>query len=144
MDQHLFAIGVTTIVVFLAVLTHYEALGFFTTFLRRLELASRTRIFFLIFALLTAHLIEVWIIAFGDMVIDQMSNVGSFLGSKPMSMLDYAYFSVVTYSTVGYGDIIPVGPIRFLNAMESLTGLLLLAWSGSFTFLEMRLYWGEK
>jgi Ion channel len=41
---------------------------------------------------------------------------------------DWAYFSFVTLSTLGYGDIVPVHPIaRSLAILEALTGQLFLA-----------------
>ena len=39
------------------------------------------------------------------------------------------------------GDLVPTGPIRFMAGMESVTGLLLITWSASFTYLEMVRYW---
>jgi len=51
------------------------------------------------------------------------------------------YFSAVTYSTVGFGDVIPTGPLRFLVGTEALTGFVLITWSASFTYLEMQRYW---
>jgi hypothetical protein len=41
------------------------------------------------------------------------------------------------------GEIVPVGPIRFLTGMEAVGGLLLITWSASFTFIEMQRYWGR-
>ena len=44
------------------------------------------------------------------------------------SVLDWAYFSFITLTTVGYGDITPVRPIARMLAMgEALTGQLYLA-----------------
>ena len=56
-------------------------------------------------------------------------NPGSFNGANQLSSpVDYAYFSYVTLSTVGYGDITPVQPIaRSLAVGESMTGQLYLA-----------------
>ena len=34
-------------------------------------------------------------------------------------------------------DIYPIGDIRLLASIEALNGLLLVAWSGSFTYLAM-------
>jgi hypothetical protein len=49
-------------------------------------------------------------------------------GSEMSHVLDYVYFSYVTLSTVGYGDITPVRPIaRVLSMGEALTGQLYLA-----------------
>jgi len=44
-----------------------------------------------------------------------------------LSFSDTIYFSVITLSTVGYGDITPVGPlVRALATVEVVAGLLLL------------------
>jgi len=44
-----------------------------------------------------------------------------------ISFADALYFSLVTLSTVGYGDLAPVGPLaRLLAGMEVVAGLLLL------------------
>lgn len=43
--------------------------------------------------------------------------------------IDYIYFSVVTISTLGYGDIIPVGYSRFLVCSEVLFGLIFVGYS---------------
>ena len=57
------------------------------------------------------------------------------------SWVDSFYFSVVAVTTVGFGDVYPVGPIRFMTGMEALTGLVMITWSASFTFLEMQRDW---
>jgi hypothetical protein len=51
------------------------------------------------------------------------------------------YFSATVYSILGFGDIIPGGPLRLLVGIESVTGLLMITWSASFTYLEMVQYW---
>jgi hypothetical protein len=56
-------------------------------------------------------------------------------------LLDSVYFSAVCYTTLGLGDIVPTGAIRFLVGTESLTGFVLITWSASFTFVEMERYW---
>ena len=61
--------------------------------------------------------------------------------SRPTDIL---YFSLVTYTSLGYGDIAPLGPARLLAGIESLIGLGLIAWSASFTYLEMQHHWYER
>jgi hypothetical protein len=51
---------------------------------------------------------------------------------------------VTTYTTLGFGDIVPVGPVRFLTSVEALTGFVLITWSASFTYLEMNRFWKPR
>jgi len=44
------------------------------------------------------------------------------------------YFSAVTYTTVGYGDLVPPVEWRVLAAVEGLTGILMCGWSAGFFF----------
>ena len=50
----------------------------------------------------------------------------------------------MTYTTVGFGDLAPVGAVRFLSGTEALTGFVLITWSASFTYLEMERYWRQR
>ena len=44
------------------------------------------------------------------------------------------YFSLVTYTTIGFGDVV-LGPSwRVLAGIEGLTGMLLVGWSTAFVF----------
>jgi len=45
------------------------------------------------------------------------------------------------FTTLGFGDVIPYGAIRFMTGMEALTGLVLITWSASFAFIEMQRHW---
>ena len=45
------------------------------------------------------------------------------------------------YETLGFGDIYPTGALRVVCGIESLIGLLMVGWTASFTYLEMRRYW---
>jgi hypothetical protein len=130
----------TGVVVVLAVLLHFEALSFLTTFLPSLKIKSRMRLIILMFGLLTVHLIEIWLFAFAYFFFSHNPTFGHIQG--PMhELLDYAYYSAVTYSSLGFGDMIPVGPIRFMTAMEALTGLMMIGWSASFMYIEMKRFW---
>jgi hypothetical protein len=44
------------------------------------------------------------------------------------------YFSAVTYTTTGYGDLVLPQDWRLLGAIEALTGILMCGWSTGFFF----------
>ena len=44
------------------------------------------------------------------------------------------YFSAVTYTTTGYGDLVLAQEWRLLGGVEALTGILMCGWSTGFFF----------
>jgi hypothetical protein len=51
------------------------------------------------------------------------------------------YFSAVTYTTTGYGDLVLSKEWRLVGAVEALTGILMCGWSTGFFFAVVsRLY----
>jgi len=90
------------------------------------------------------HLVEIWVFAFGYIALDYL-HLGEVLqGNLSLGLLDFVYFSGATFTTIGYGDVVPVGPARFMAAMEALPGLVLIAWSASFTYVEMGRFWRKS
>jgi hypothetical protein len=133
----------TGFAVVLAVMTHFECLQLMTAALPRLKVPSRLRLVFLIFGLLTVHLIEIWLFAFNLMFVTDVLHIGHLEGIGLFRLLDYVYYSAVVYTSLGFGDIIPNGPIRFTTSMETLTGLMMLGWSTSFVYIEMQKFWKQ-
>jgi hypothetical protein len=54
---------------------------------------------------------------------------------------EYIYFSTVSYTSLGLGDLYPTGALRLLTGVEALQGLAMIAWTGSFTYLAMEKFW---
>ena len=44
------------------------------------------------------------------------------------------YYSATSYSTVGYGDVIPPADWRVFGAIEAVTGVLMFGWSTGVLF----------
>jgi len=47
---------------------------------------------------------------------------------------DLVYFAFVNYTTLGYGDIVPLERWRLLGPMTAMTGVLLFGWSTAVIF----------
>lgn len=74
---------------------------------------------------------------------EQYGGFGGIRGVTNGSLMDCAYFSFSTYSSLGYGDVEPYGPLRFLAGMQVITGLVMISWTSSFVFIEMQRHWGK-
>jgi hypothetical protein len=132
---------VTTLTIILAVGIHYELLRLLTRLQPTLAGFVRGGLPLLVLGLIFAHVLEIMLFGVAYLLLDGVGELGRLAGAHPASFNDYVYFSAVVYSTLGFGDLIPVGPLRTMAGMEALTGLLLIGWSTSFTFLEMQRHW---
>jgi len=81
---------------------------------------------------------EIYIFAMGYYGLIQVGDYGALVGDFTQGFQDCAYYSFVTYTTLGFGDLVPTGPIRFLTGIEALSGLVLIAWTASFLYLQMQ------
>ena len=101
----------------------------------------RVKVLYAIFAVILLHVIEIWV--FGAMIwlLLLWPACGAIAGAQSHNLLECIYLSGMTFTTVGFGDVAPVGPIRFLSGTEALIGLVLITWSASFTYLEMERFW---
>jgi len=128
----------TIAVIFLVTILHYEVLTYLST--RHFQRARPFRLLLPIgvLVIIFTHIVGVWAFGITYYLLFLFGDVGNILGNFEGGILDCVYFSFVNYTTLGYGDQIPEGHIRFLAGTESLVGLVLVAWSASFTYLEMQ------
>jgi len=54
------------------------------------------------------------------------------------------YFSLVTFTTLGYGDITIGAPNRILAGFEAINGILLIGWSTAFMFSVVQFIWKRE
>ncbi len=134
-------VAVTVLAVVITVVLHYEALGFLFVWLGKIRLPPRPRVLMLIFAVLAAHVVEIWVFGVAYYFLTNSAGHGALLAGHPIGFLDNVYFSAVCFTTLGLGDVVPVGAIRFVTGTEALTGFVLITWSASFAFLEMQKFW---
>jgi Ion channel len=71
-----------------------------------------------LFAILT---IEVWLWATCYLVVGAFNDLETAL-----------YFSTVTFSTLGFGDVLPASGWRLLSALEAVNGFLVIGWSTAY------------
>ena len=138
------AVLINIAVVALCVVIHYEFLYRLSTIIPTLRIKHRLRIVLGVAGALVAHAVEVWVFAYAYYFMHQAEGWGKLQGNSEGTLLDCLYFSFTTYTTVGYGDIEPIGLLRYMTGIESLTGLVLITWTASFLYYEMQRYWDNN
>lgn len=120
---------------------HDAALWWLNTHLPDIRLSSRARLLAVMLGVFAAHALEISLYGLAIYALIHAASAGT-LGGATLDSLDTClYFSAETFSSLGYGDLVPRGPLRLLAGVETLNGLLLIGWSASFAYVTMERYW---
>ncbi len=120
---------------------HYEVLRLLTASLPSLRIPNRTKLLVVIFSAFVAHALEMGVYGIAIFVLVKHVGVGNLTGTAGFSLTNCLYFSAETYTSLGFGDLMPTGPLRLLAGVEPLNGLLLIGWSASYTYIAMERFW---
>lgn len=146
---HLLVIAATGVAVVGVVAIHFEGLLLLGRRTKRarvtgtLSSLGRLRMVGLVLGLIALHMAEVVVFGVGLWALLKVPGVGGIAGVETAGLFEACYLSASTYSTVGFGDLAPTGIIRWLTGVEALVGLMMVAWSASFAYLEMSRHWHE-
>ena len=86
-----------------------------------------------VLVLMTLHAIEIMIWAGSYLLLTPDSELASFEQA--------VYFSFVTFTTLGYGDITLSEGWRLLSGIEALNGILLIGWTTAMLFAIVQRMW---
>jgi hypothetical protein len=127
--------------VFGTTLLHYEYLRGLSAILPNWRTSGRVRVLVGILGLFVAHSSEIILYGAAYYYLRDKFELGNFGGHFADTFLTFLYFSAETYTSLGFGDIFPIGPLRLVCGIETLNGLLLIGWSASFTYVFMEQFW---
>lgn len=143
-DANLLVVLATGFTVALSVLLHYEGLHWLAKGLTVLPGIRRRKVLFGVYGVIVLHVTEIWLFGVCLWMLTRLPNAGAIQGAVDTGLLEAVYLSATTFSTLGFGDVTPVGPVRFLAGTESVSGFILITWSASFLFLEMQEFWRRR
>jgi Ion channel len=129
--------------VVLTTLLHYEALRAISAVLPRLHMRPRARLIVVILATFLAHTLEIALYAAALYALVHGLALGALGATGGPDWTTALYFSAETYTSLGYGDLMPQGALRALAGVEALNGLLLIGWTASYTYVAMQHFWGD-
>lgn len=83
--------------------------------------------------MISLHLLEImlWALVYRLVAPDEL-----------VSLESAAYFSAVTFTTLGYGDITLSSQWRLLSGFEAIDGIVLIGWTTAFLFAVLQRSWG--
>ncbi len=122
---------------------HHEFMRVLGRAIRKSRKGSRLGLVAAVMVLVVAHVLEVYLFAGAFYLGENWIEIGSLQGEVSGDLNDYAYFSAVSYTSVGYGDVFATGYLRIIAGLEALIGLLMIAWSGAFTVYFMQHHWSD-
>jgi hypothetical protein len=123
---------------------HYEVLRGLSTRLPALPMPDRFKLLVVIAVAFVAHALEILLYGLTIYVLVSYNGAGDLVGAPGSLLSACLYFSAETYTSLGFGDVTPVGPVRLLAGVEALNGLLLIGWTASFTYISMERFWNTK
>ena len=142
MDTQFFiAAFICGVLVVISTTVFYEVLRLLWTFIPALRRKPRAFINIIVIAIFAGHTLCVWIYGIAYWLLVEFFAFGSIAGNVQNQFIEYIYFSVTTYSSLGFGDVFPEGPLRLIAGVEVLNGLVLIGWSVTFTYLVMQKLW---
>jgi hypothetical protein len=116
-------VAITTLIHFFGLLMLTRLMSGAHTRLRTHEGALRQAgmILLVVFGIFSLHTAQVWVYAVTYRLLGEFSTFEEAL-----------YFSTVSFSTLGFGDVTLGVAWRVLGAIEAVNGLVLIAWSTAF------------
>jgi len=140
MQSFLLASVISLGLILCCVAIFYEILAHVWVTLPRLDNHPRKQILFTLVASFFGHTLCVWIFGLSYYCLDTVFAYGTLKGEVTKGVLDYVYFSGVSYSSLGLGDVVPTGGLQLLVGVEAILGLILIGWTVTFTYLVTEKY----
>ena len=135
------ALVLSALLIAATIFIHYETLRLTAMGATDLHVHPRMRLWMMLGGAMLSHLIHIALYAGAYLVMEFELGVGAIEGPDSGSFNDAFYFSIVCYTTLGFGDVYPSGQLRLLSGIEALNGLVMVTWTASMTYLHMERFW---
>jgi bacteriorhodopsin len=139
MDTFLMGAVICTVLMLISTALFYEIMAHIWLSLPRLR-GKRSQILITMFGTFFAHTLVVWLFGAVFYLLDTEFHFGNLKGADEKNFFQYVYFSGVSYSSLGFGDIDATGGLQLITVVEAILGLTFIGWSVAFTYIVMQEY----
>jgi len=133
----------SALLVTVCTLLHYEALRLLSQLMPRLRMPARARLIVAVMGAFASHSAQIALYGVAYWLLVHVFAIGEMGPAPGPAIGDALYFSAETYTSLGFGDLVPHGHLRHLTGVETLNGLLLIGWTASFLYVAMERFWGD-
>ncbi|MEQ3763169.1 MAG: ion channel [Alcanivorax sp.] len=127
------AIVVVILIILLSVSMHYYVLNRLNAVIDKKKSTQQWMVLLTVVSILIVHFIEILAFSLVYWLFDIHFGVET--------LEEAVYLSFLSYTTLGFSDFELSDYYRLVLGAEALCGLLLIAWSASFTFIAMHRLW---
>ena len=135
------AVASCAVLLILTTVIHYEVLRLLSYGLPIMRVQARAKLIIVIVAAFGSHSLQMLLYGTVYYALIHLCLLGTLTGGGGATLANCLYFSAETFTSLGFGDILPAGPVRMVAGAEALNGLLLIGWSASYAYLSMERFW---
>jgi Ion channel len=125
-------------------LIQHEVIHGLTVRMPELGLPARVKFLIVVFAALLSHMTQIALYGLAMYLLVNHANTGLLEGPDGPALSSCMFFSAESYTSLGFGDIKPTGPIRLITGVEALNGLVMIGWTACYLFMEAERIWAAE
>jgi len=125
-------------------LLQHELIRVLTVRVPELALPARAKFLIVVFSTLLSHMAQIALYGLAMYLLVNHGNAGRLEGPDGPALSSCMFFSAESYTSLGFGDIKPTGPIRLITGVEALNGLVMIGWTACYLFMEAERIWAAE
>jgi hypothetical protein len=141
----LFVLSIASLTVCLTVVMHLALLRKLAQLASRFKQLTTLHMASIVIVAIIGHLVEIFVFATALAGLAESGRYGTVNLEVKLDFesLNYFYLSALTYTSLGFSDHAPKGPLRLFVAMEAVTGLVLITWTAALGTTIVNKHWRD-
>ena len=140
----LLVVMTSLVLIALTSLMHHEVIRVLSDRLPTWPASARARFLVAIFGTLFAHMAQIALYGLAMYLLVNHGHAGRLEGPDGPALSSCMFFSAESYTSLGFGDIKPTGPIRLITGVEALNGLVMIGWTACYLYVAAERFWAAE